>query len=122
MYEVKASLLKNRLYITIGKVFSKEIKDISKDVEKVAWELRPGFTCITRITDLGDLTEHESGQIKKIQDYLLSIGMAKVVRVGYQPGTQALEKTGKEVGYSAESVSSIKKAERILDDFVSGKS
>ncbi len=121
MIEVKTDLLKNRLYITFGRIFPNTIDDIIDKISKVAWDLRPGFTCITRITDIREPDEEEFIRITKIQDYLLSIGISKVVRVGYKVGTELLEKTSREVGYTSETASSIKEAERILDEFESDK-
>ncbi len=122
MYEVKINLLKNRLYITFGRIFSNEIKEIAQEIAYVSWELRPGFTCITKINDYRGFEKEELEQIVKIQDYLLSIGMAKVVRVGFKAGTEALENTGRKVGYRSKTAPSVAEAERILDKFVSTQS
>jgi len=117
MLEVKVDLLKNRLYITVGRIQKNKVNNAHEVVGKAANKLTPGFTCVTRIFDARDIDENDIHQIKKIQAMLADLGMAKAVRIGMADGKQLLNQAGKEAAYDADDAATLEQAEQILDNW-----
>jgi len=82
MIEVKVNLLKNRLYVTLGRVRKDMVGTAYNEVVKAVSKLDDGFTCITRIIDIRKMDEKDIEEIIKIQRYLSDNGLKKVIRVG----------------------------------------
>ena len=115
MLEVKVDLLKNRLYITLGRVQKNKVKNAHEVVEKAAKKLAPGFTCVTRIIDARDIDQTDIDEIKKIQIMLADCGMSKAVRIGMEDGKVLLNQVGKDTEYVASDAATLEKAEQMLD-------
>ena len=115
MLEVKVDLLKNRLYITLGRIQRNKVKNAHEVVEKAAKKLAPGFTCVTRIIDARDIDQNDIDEIKRIQIMLAERGMSKAVRVGMEDGKVLLNQVGKDTGYIASNAATLGKAEQMLD-------
>jgi len=115
MLEVKVDLLKNRLYITLGRIQKSKVKNAYEVVEKAAKKLAPGFTCVTRIIDARDIDENDIEEIKRIQIMLGDRGMSKAVRIGMEDGKQLLNQVGKDTEYNATDAATLDKAEQMLD-------
>jgi len=115
MLEIKVDLLKNRLYINLGRVrkdtLASAINTVAKEVEK----LESGFTCITRVIDVRAIDDNDLKTIREIQKFLSKKGMRKAVRVGTEDGKKLLEEVGKNAGYSADTASTMQEAEKKLD-------
>lgn len=116
MLEIKVDVLKNRLYLTMGRVRKDKVADASKRIEKEIHRLDAGFSCITRILDVRDIDENDIREIMNIQDLLAEKGMARVVRVGIEEGKELLDRVGQDVGYIAFTADDLEEAEEILDE------
>ena len=117
MLEVKIDLLKNRLYITLGRIQKQKVKNAHEVVEKAAKKLAPGFTCVTRIFDARDIDQNDIDEIKKIQTLLTELGMSKAVRIGMEDGKELLHQVGKDATYVASEAATLDQAEQILDNW-----
>jgi hypothetical protein len=117
MLEVKVNLLKNRLYITLGRLQKNKVKNAYDVVEKAAKKLSPGFTCITRIIDARDIDQNDIEEIQRIQLMLGDLGMTKAIRIGMADGKQLLNEVGKKAAYGASDAATLDQAEQILDNW-----
>jgi hypothetical protein len=116
MLQIKVDVLKNRLYLTLGRVRKDKVTDSSKRIEEEIHRLDNGFSCITRILDVRDIDENDIREIMKIQDLLAEKGMARVVRVGIEEGKELLDRIGQDVDYIALTADDLEEAEKILDE------
>jgi len=116
MLEIKVDILKNRLYLTLGRVRKDKVADSSKRVEEEIHRLDQGFSCITRILDVRDIDENDIHEIIKIQDLLSEKGMSRAVRVGIEAGKELLDRIGEDAGYVALTADNLEEAEKILDE------
>ncbi len=82
MIDIQVNLLKNRLYITYSPYPENTLENQIAAITKAAEKLTPGFTCITRIIDVGTIDEQIMQFIRKGRKLLVERGMAGVVRVG----------------------------------------
>ena len=121
MLETKVDLIKNRLYITIGRVRKDKVADSARQIESEIHKLEPGFTCITRMIDVREIDENDVRAIIEIQDLLAEHGMSKAVRVGADTGKELLDRIGQDVSYIALSADTLEEAEQILDDWESSE-
>ncbi|NOY68336.1 MAG: hypothetical protein GXP53_02425 [Deltaproteobacteria bacterium] len=119
MLDVKVNILKNRLYITLGRIPKNRVNGAHLTIEKALINLAPGFTCITRVVDIRDVDEKDIAEIMKVQGLLEEHGMAMAARVGAEHGKEILTFTGKSVGYAAFTAKTIDEAERLLDEWES---
>jgi hypothetical protein len=117
MLEVKVDLLKNRLYITLGRIQKAKVKNAHEVVGKEAKKLAPGFTCVTRVFDTRNIDQNDIDEIKEIQVMLADLGMAKAVRIGMADGKQLLNQVGKDAAYGTEDAATLDQAEQILDNW-----
>ncbi len=117
MFEVSPNPLKNRLYITMGRVRKDKLKDVEPVVEKAVEGLDSGFTCVTQVIDHREIEIADVEKIKLIQDYLVSKGMVMVVRVGLDSGTELIDEMGQIAGYEALNAKSLEEADKMLDDW-----
>jgi hypothetical protein len=115
MLDVKVNLLKNRLYITLGRVRRDKVTEAAKQVAAEVCKLDPGFTCIARIVDIRDIDESDISEIRRIQELLASHGMSKVIRVGVDDGKQLLDDIAKGLNYITGFASTLEEAEASLD-------
>ena len=116
MLEIKVDILKNRLYLTLGRVRKDKVADSSKRIEEEIHRLDQGFSCITRIVDVRDIDENDIHEIIKIQDLLSEKGMSRAVRVGIEAGKELLDRIGEDAGYVALTADNLEEAEKILDE------
>lgn len=116
MLQIKVDVLKNRLYLTLGRVRKDKVTDSSKQIGEEIHRLDTGFSCIARILDVRDIDGNDIQEIMKIQDLLAEKGMARVVRVGIEEGKELLDRIGQDVGYIALTADDLEEAEKILDE------
>jgi len=119
MLETKVDLLKNRLYITLGRVRKDKVSDSARKIEVEIHKLEPGFTCITRIIDVREIDANDVRAIIEIQDLLAEHGISRAVRVGDDSGKELIDRIGKDVSYIALSADTLEEAEQILDEWES---
>ncbi|MFO7559909.1 MAG: hypothetical protein R6X10_13830 [Desulfobacterales bacterium] len=119
MYQVRADIEKNRLYVTIGSVTEEnEMMTAIQEIELVVQNLRKGFDCITDLREYEILNDEDEKFVYQAQKILVDAGMSRVVRVIKKFGSLGhfqFDKLSKEVGYHAKSVNSIAEAENLLD-------
>lgn len=119
MHNVSVDVQKNRLYITLGKLEKvEEILELGEAMREECKKLSPGYTCITDLREYELLEENYEIYIKGIQEFLRDLGVSQVVRVVRKFGRWGhvqFDKTSMDLGYSAQSVDSMAKAEAILD-------
>lgn len=116
MLHVTVDLLRNRLYLTLGWIQKNKIKEAMPAIEKATGKLTPGFSCITRIIDTRKADTADMAEIKKIQQYLISRGMSRVVRVGAESGKKLFRLLGKDYQSISHEAATLEKAETILDN------
>jgi hypothetical protein len=121
MLDVKIDLLKNRLYITLGRARNDQVSNSVPMIEEKIRQLESGFTCITRIIDMREINEDDVKAITQVQSLLCKYGMSKAVRVGIDKGKEILDQVGQDVNYSTTSANSPQEAEKILDEWVANE-
>ena len=115
MFDAKVDLLKNRLYITLGRVQKNKVKNSFEIVQKAAAKLEQGFTCVTRIIDTRDIDENDIAEIQKIQKMLADYGMSRAIRIGARAGKSMMQTVGNNVSYLVDEADTVEQAEQILD-------
>lgn len=119
MYQVKADIDKNRLFIRIGKVSEKDDKEaLIREIEHQIRNLKKGFDCITDLREYEVQPDDAEMVIYRAQKILSEAGMSDVVRVIKRFGALAhfqFDKVSVSVGYHAQNANSIEEAEEILD-------
>lgn len=137
---VQADMLKNRLYLSFGKLSTYDIQQIGVTIIKEASLLKEGFGCILDIrflkVDWANLDINVISEVKKVQTGLKSVGMGLVVRVvnnefwldnlvnrsKLDPETWVQLTLGEgqlNAGYKATFASNIAEAEAMLDSYKS---
>jgi len=120
MYEVKADIDKNRIYITIGKLEGEQaMQALARAVKTECQKLKKGFTCITDLRKYEIQDDKFENYVKETQEAMIAEGLAKVVRVRRETGLLGhfqFDNVSMDVGYHAENVTSMEAAEKILDD------
>jgi hypothetical protein len=117
MLGVKVDVLKNRLYLTLGRVRKDEVADSAKKIEEEIKKLEHGFTCVTRIIDMRTVDDKDVREIIKIQDMLCEYGVSKVVRVGLEEGKDLLDRVGQDTAYIAVNAENLEDAEELLEQW-----
>lgn len=92
MLDIKINLLKNRLYITYSPYPEDPRGNGIHAIEEAAKKLTPGFTCITRVTDIRNINPGVLRFARKARRVLENQGMARAVRTGELPKEKTAEK------------------------------
>ena len=120
MYTNHASVLKNRLYLTLkGKVDVTELRAWSADLLAEARKLKPGFTTVSDILECEPTTEEGRRIVQETQAQAKALGMGHVVRItrGANPVTaNQWQRSSRAVGYTASEASSVEEADKLLDE------
>ena len=82
MLDIKVNLLKNRLYVTYSPYPADTFENNIAGITKAAEKLSPGFTCIARIINVGEIDRKIMQFVRQARKHLIQYGMARVVRVG----------------------------------------
>ena len=90
-------------------------------IEEKIRALEPGFTCLTRIIDIRDITDDDIQAITQVQRLLCECGMSIAVRIGIDEGKKFLDRIGQDVTYSVNHANSPQEAEKILDEWVANQ-
>ena len=119
-YDIRASVAKNRLYISIKGFMSEEDAEIiaNKAIEETR-KLKSGFGVINDIRDLKPATPRAAQIYARQLEVAKEIGIGRVVRVvGDQMITKLqLSRTLKDtLGIVAETAKTLEEAERMLDN------
>lgn len=95
MMDIKVDLLKNRLYITYSPYPENSRENGFQAITKATEKLAPGFTCITRITDIRHIDHKIMQFVRQATQLLVDQGMACAVRIGdFSGNNTAGEKNG----------------------------
>lgn len=117
MFDATINLLKNRLYITLGRARKDQVVNSVSLIEEKVRQLSPGFTCITRFIDIREITEEDIHAIAQVQQLLSEHGISRAVRIGIDEGKELLNRVGQDVSYITTYAKSLKKAEEVLDEW-----
>ena len=82
MLDIKINLLKNRLYITYSPYPESSWEKSIYAIKRAADKLSPGFSCVTRITDIRNIDDNIIRFIRQARKMLVDKGMARAVRIG----------------------------------------
>jgi hypothetical protein len=119
MKRVTADKNKNRLYLRFSKMTGAEMADEVIEVANAVKQLKPGFTCLTEISELTEPTEKEKRMARLVMEYLSMMGVSHVVRIGSEAAFEILNQTSREVAsYSALRTDTMEEAEALLDQLV----
>ncbi len=120
MYEVKADINKNRIYITIGNLEGETaMQALARMVSSECQKLKKGFTCITDLRKYEIQDEEFEDYVKQTQEALIEAGLSKVVRVRRETGLLGhfqFDNVSMDLGYHAENVTTMEEAEKILNE------
>ena len=120
MYDVKADIEKNRIYITVGKLEGEPaMQALAQAVKAECQKLKKGFTCITDLRKYEVQDDQFEKYVTQTQEAMIEAGMSKVVRVRRETGLLGhfqFDNASMDVGYHAENVTSMEDAEKILDE------
>lgn len=117
-YIVRADTAKNRLYITLrGFLTDSEVKAAADTVIAEASKLRPGFDAINDITTFEPVSPEGTAEMVRAQQFVKTHGVRRIIRIQPQPslGGLQLRRKAKEIGYEADTATSIEEAEKLLD-------
>jgi len=119
MRRVRADKNKNRLYLRFSKMTNQEMADEIIEVANAVKSLKPGFTCLTDLSDLTAPSGKERRMARLVIEYLSMTGVSKVVRVGSEKNFNLLDQDSREIGeYSAVHADTVEEAEELLDQFL----
>ena len=86
MLQIKVNLLKNRLYITYSPYPEDTEGNGLHAIKKATEKLAPGFTCITRVTDLRNVDNKIVKFVRQARKLLEDKGVSGLARIGDFPG------------------------------------
>lgn len=121
MYQSRADIDQNRLYITLkGRIASKESKQAASQVIADLKGLKYGFDVVTDISEFEPATQKEADMLIRVHKALIESGVNRIVRV-VSSGLKAtvgkiqFERASKLTKVVAENFNSIEDADRYLD-------
>lgn len=119
MYEVRADIARNRLYIVLDGFFTDEqAVEAFEAVKAGVDQLQPGFDVINDVRTFKPASPEVAAYIAKGQQYEIKHGLNRVVRVlGAEIiGQMQFERLSKETGLTVIGATSVKAAEKLLDE------
>lgn len=120
MYEVRADLEKNRLYIIFrGKLNDVEAGLAADEVLEALEQMRPGFTVVTDLAEAVPVSVEATQHIQRGQQAIAQKGVKKVARVVHNiVGAMQFKRIQEESGltYEVIRVTSLEEADRVLDE------
>lgn len=118
MYNIRADIPKNRLYVKlIGFFENKEMKECTDKTIEEAKKLKTGFDVITDISLFKAVNQDTLAEIKRAQTFFKIHGVRHAIRVA---GSSLLangqfNRVGKTVNYTPETVATLADAEKYLN-------
>ena len=116
--DVRGDVTKNRLYLVLqGFMTDDEVEAAVKTIMAETKKLKPGFDVVNDISSFKPASAQATAKMADIQRFVKEKGVRRVIRVVGQGGLAAtqLARTGKEAGYSADTVATMEDAEKELD-------
>lgn len=120
MFEVKASVGKNRIVIRMaGTVSADDCRAMAAQLISELERLRPGIDLINDVRELAGVPDFPPDAVQASAVALKEKGVRRVVRVvGRQAAVVvAMEKTSRMFGFSAALAYSMEEAENVLDGY-----
>ena len=117
-FDIKIDVPKNRcITVLSGFIQEDEAKQIVDKYIAELSKLKPGFDVIADISGAKPATAKAAEEIRRIQTYFVEHGVNRVIRItGDAVLTQMqLDRVAKEVGFAANTATSVEEAARILD-------
>jgi hypothetical protein len=96
----------NRLILRwVDSLSVSEVDRLQSEIAMLLPKLRPGFDCISDIADMQPTSHRIAERIEKLQEYLHSSGMRRVVRIvgkggGARIASEQMDRTARQAGYS----------------------
>lgn len=118
MYEVKANVAKNRIFIRLaGTITPEDCRVMLDQLRTELARLTPGIDLINDVRELAAVPNFPPEVVRASADLLKEKGLRRIVRVvGRQATvTVGLEKTSRVFGFSAALAYSMEEAEKVLD-------
>jgi hypothetical protein len=118
VFDAKADVAKNRLYITLkGFLTDEEAKNAADLVIAEIRRLRPGFDVITDVSEFKATSPVGTQDIARGQKAAVDGGARRFVRVVSQEilGVHQFQRVAKTTGVTAEVAGSVAEAERLLE-------
>jgi hypothetical protein len=120
MIKAKADTVNNRLYITLaGTITKDEAAKAAEAVIDASRQLMADFDVISDLSELKPAPPEVEAQLKKVQKYLKTHGVRRVIRVISEEetiGARQLRRAGLSVGYIGETAKSVEEAEKLLNE------
>ncbi len=116
MWDVRIDIERNRLYIKLSADGGQQLAEQVYAITSAARKLNNGFTCLTEIPAVDEVTKEQDTYIRLVQECLAHMGMSTVVRVGSSEMNQEFDKRALESGgYSASCFESVEAGDAFLD-------
>ncbi len=114
--DIRADTSKNRLYLILAGTFEdEEMKQVADKTIAEVKKLRRGFDIINDISQCKPATIKGIDEIKRAQTAIKEGGVRRVIRIVGQSVTEGqFVRRSQEVGYEADTASSIAEAEKML--------
>jgi hypothetical protein len=82
-----------------------EIDQLQSEIERLLPQLKPGFDCISDISNMRPATKHVGDHIEKLQEFLHKAGMKRVVRIvgksgGAHTASDQMDRLAAQAGYT----------------------
>ena len=107
MHSAKIDQEHNRLILRwVDSLNVSEVDRLQSEITSLLPQLRPGFDCISDITNMRPSSHHVTEHIEKVQEFLHRAGMRRLVRIvgkggGAQVASAQMDRTAAEAGYTA---------------------
>jgi hypothetical protein len=118
MYEIKTDLKKNRLYLTLNEKKRTRVEQVLPEMEAACRQMISGFTCVSKLCKNHPARAETEDLFQRAQEILLKYGVSWVVRVKKEvrEGERLkMEMLGIKNGYPITYASTIRQAEKMLD-------
>ncbi|MFA5903727.1 MAG: hypothetical protein WC836_07305 [Desulfobacula sp.] len=113
MYTIRTDKAKNRIYIVLGAIETGEGEKLVDGIKAETTLLKPGFTCVSDISNFSILDPKEAVWADTALKTLSDSGMVRAIRVTGQ--TVEYRETTEKYGYKVGLAATVEDADRLLD-------
>lgn len=122
MYDIRANSFENHLLILLkGKLELAEANQAAEKIAKAVRSMMPGFTVITDIRELAPAAEDVRQVLLTAMQAMKNAGLGMEVRVVNPQNmvtANQFQRTSRAAGFTAQEVSSVNEAQKIIDQLV----
>ncbi|MCF8069534.1 MAG: hypothetical protein K9L30_13200 [Desulfobacterales bacterium] len=124
MFNIRADIIKNRLYITLkGYINDDLVLSASEKTRTEISKLIDGFDVITEISEFSPGTQTAARELINIQELLKEQGVNRIIRITGKNIEQVVSKiqfdrASRVSGIEAETAGSVAEADRMLDESI----